>query len=83
MFQVGQRVRITAQSVLNFIAQYDASPVGTVVAIVPESRWPVKVMLDEGQAFAVPHDPQFNFSFTEDGRYDYRSLNADLEVVNV
>lgn len=83
MFQVGQRVRITAPHILRFIEQYKASPVGTVIAIITESRWPVKVMLDEGKAFSVPHSPEFNFSFTEDGRYDYRSLSADLEVVNV
>lgn len=88
MFQLNQRVQITAPTVLRMIEQRKASSIGTIVAIVPESRWPVKVLLDGGESFSVPFcfDGKvcdFNFSFTEDGRHDHRSLSPDLKVVNV
>ncbi len=88
MFQVNQRVQITAPNVLRMIEQRKASPTGTIVAIVPDSRWPIKVLLDDGQSFAIPFSfngevCNFNFSFMDDGRHNHGDLQPGLVVVNV
>lgn len=88
MFQVNQRVQVTAPNILRMIEQHKASSVGTVVAIVPGSRWPVKVLLDGGHSFAIPFcfdgEPiEFNFSFLNDGRHNHGDLEPGLKVVNV
>lgn len=88
MFQLNQRVKITAPPLQQFIEDNKALSTGTVVAIVPNSPWPVKVMLDNGKSIAIPfsHNGErcdFNFSFTDDGRHNHGDLQPGLVVVNV
>lgn len=88
MFQVNQRVQIITPHLLRILEQRNISPAGTVVAIVPDSRWPVKVLLDGGEATAIRFSHNGNvihssLSFTVDGRYCHGDLQPGLVVVNV
>ena len=88
MFKTGQHVEITSPRLLEILARRKSQPFGTVVAVDPQTEYPVKVRITDDTGFQIPftfdgEQCDYTFSFTMNGHHDHRSLTPDLKVVNV
>lgn len=88
MFKTGQHVEITSPRLLEILARRKSQPFGTVVAVDPQTEYPVKVRITDDTGFQIPFTfdgerCDYTFSFTWAGQHDHRSLSPDFAVLNV
>lgn len=54
MFKTGQHVEITSPRLLEILARRKSQPFGTVVAVDPQTEYPVKVRITDDTGFQIP-----------------------------